>query len=75
MPDLTVNHQGPRYAVFGCQTHRDKLAAGWDPDDSEVEEMCDDEFAGRLPHISVELPSCPTCGGPSILLDTLSKVY
>jgi hypothetical protein len=52
-------------------TQRDRLAAGWDPDDSEVEEMCEEEWADRLPHISIDLPCCPTCGGSSVVLDVL----
>ena len=58
MPALTID-QRPRYAVFGCQAHRDRIAAGWEPE-SDLEQVCEDEFAGRMPPLYLDLPCCPT---------------
>jgi len=36
--------------------------------------LCEEgEFAGRVPHISVDLPTCPCCGCPSLLLEILHR--
>jgi hypothetical protein len=63
------------YGTFACKTYRSWLEGGEASDpDWACPEGCTLEYAEQLPPIHWELPPCPHCAGPSVLIEVLEPV-
>jgi hypothetical protein len=70
---------GPRHATFACTTYRAECEAferdGIEPDEtSRTGDGCTVPFVDDLPPLFEDLPACPYCDGPSLLLELLAPV-
>jgi hypothetical protein len=67
------------FASFACTTFRTECEA-FERDGIELDETsrtgdgCTVSFSELLPPLYEDLPSCPYCGGPSVLLELLAPL-
>jgi hypothetical protein len=69
----TQMDNSPLYATFACKHYRDWMENGdgeTDPGNG-IEDACSCDFVGDLPMFGQDLPACPICAGPSVLLGVL----